>query len=350
MSSASIIAARASGLQQAAAKQEGERKQITQKKASELYKKAASAEPDGSKKQLYLRLAELNNVNQVLAKTNSCKISNINFDNVGGLESVKEQIGLKIIEPFNNPDIYKRHNLKAGGAIMLYGPPGTGKTLIARATAGECGASFFPVKTSSILGSYVGESERNLSEIFGQARQAEKAIIFFDEFEAIASPRGSGAQHSDRLVTEFLAQLDGADSNNKNILILAATNCPWMIDGAITRSGRFSSSILISKPDQKAREQIFNINLKGRPVASEVSIKELSRLSEGFSGADIAEVCNQAAYSAVSRELQSGKNELENRDDFIKAAGEIKINDGWLLKAREEIKKRGMEELFTELF
>ncbi len=348
MSSASLLAARASGLQQAAAKQEGDAKKITQKKASELYKKAAALETEGSKKQLYLRLAELNN------STESINIkpvkSNINFSDVGGLESVKEQICLKIIEPFNNPDIYKRHKLTAGGAIMLYGPPGTGKTLIAKATAGECGASFIPVKTSSVLGSYVGESERNLSAIFEQARQSEKSIIFFDEFEAIASTRGSGAQHSDRLVTEFLAQLDGADSNNENILILAATNCPWMIDGAVTRSGRFSSSIFIPKPDQKARESIYQIQINNRPVASDVSIKELSRLSNGFSGADIAEVCNRAALMAIQRELKNGESELETKEDFLSSIKSIKIDDSWISKARDEIKKRGMNELFSELF
>jgi len=349
MSSASIIAARASGLQQAAQKQEGASKQITQKKASELYRKAAAIEQDSSKKKLYERLAELNTINKSQNNINKCT-SSITFSDVGGLESVKEQIRLKIIEPFNNPEIYKRHGMKAGGAIMLYGPPGTGKTLIAKATAGECGASFYPVKTSSILGSYVGESERNLSAIFDEARKSEKSIIFFDEFEAIASGRGSSAQHSDRLVTEFLAQLDGADSDNENILILAATNCPWMIDGAVTRSGRFSSSILVSLPDVEARKQIYQINLNGRPVASDVSINELSRASKGFSGADIAEVCNRAAYQAIERELKTGNPELENKEDFINAVKSIRVNDGWIKKAKVEIKKRGMEELFSELF
>jgi transitional endoplasmic reticulum ATPase len=245
--------------------------------------------------------------------------SNIKFADIGGLESTKRQIQNMIIHPFTHPEIYDFYQINAGGGILLHGSPGCGKTMIAKATAGECDAKFYNVKTSDIVSRYVGEAEKQIREVFEQARQEEKAIIFFDEIDSIASNRASAEPFAKRVVNELLAQMDGVDSDCSNILVMAATNMFDILDPALLRHGRFGRHIYIPLPDQIGRAAILKIHTKKRPVASDVDIEELALLTEGYSGADISALCENAAYIPLQETLQTGKRRKITHDDFIMA-------------------------------
>jgi len=198
--------------------------------------------------------------------------SNIGFEDIGGLEDVKEDIRKAIIYPFTHKELYQMYGQKAGEGILLYGPPGCGKTMMAKAAAKECDADFFTVKTSSIVSKWVGSSEKNIKQIFAEARESEKAIIFFDEIDSIAGRRSEAEEHAKRLVNELLTQMDGIDATQDNLLVLAATNEPWAIDPALRRPGRFSKLLFIPEPDIQARKAILDLNLKNRPVAENIDL------------------------------------------------------------------------------
>jgi len=244
---------------------------------------------------------------------------NITFADIGGLHSTKTQIQNLIIHPFKNPEIYDYYQIGAGGGIILHGQPGCGKTLIAKATAGECDAKFFNIKTSDIVSRYVGEAEQQIRNVFEAAREEEKAIIFFDEIDSIASDRSTAEPFAKRVVNELLAQMDGVDSDCSNILVMAATNMFDILDPALLRHGRFGRHIYIPLPDQIGRAAILKIHTKKRPVASDVDIEELALLTEGYSGADISALCENAAYIPLQETLQTGKRRKITHDDFIMA-------------------------------
>lgn len=234
-------------------------------------------------------------------------IPNISFDDVAGLQEVKDSINMRIILPLQYPEIYKAYDKKVGGGILLYGLPGTGKTMIAKAIAHEVQAKFFSVKCSDIVSKWFGEAEKNIKNLFETARKEEKAIIFFDEFEAIASRRGGGENNSvmNRLVPELLAQIQGFDSHSKNnLLLLAATNRPWDIDSAMLRPERFSELIYIDLPDNEARKFMITKALKNVPVDDAVSIDEIVKITEGFNGADVIEFCERLKDNPIRKSIQ----------------------------------------------
>ena len=191
--------------------------------------------------------------------------------------------------------------------------------MIAKATAGECDAKFYNVKTSDIVSKYVGEAEKQIRDVFEQARQEEKAIIFFDEIDSIASNRANAEPFAKRVVNELLAQMDGVDSNTNGILVMAATNMFDALDPALLRHGRFGRHIYIPSPDQNGRAAILKIHTKNRPLARDVDIQELALLTEGFTGADIAALCENAAYIPLQESLKNGKKRKITHDDFIMA-------------------------------
>ena len=180
--------------------------------------------------------------------------SDVTFEQVGGMEEVKEQIRMKIIYPLEHQEMFKQYGKKIGGGILMYGPPGCGKTYLARATAGEIKANFLSIGINDILGMWMGESESNLHEVFEQARRNTPCVLFFDEVDALAASRSdmrkSGARHA---INQFLNELDGVDSSNEGVLILAATNAPWHLDSAFRRPGRFDRILFVPPPDTKAR-------------------------------------------------------------------------------------------------
>ena len=209
------------------------------------------------------------------------------FSDVGGMQRVKEEISIKIIQPLKNPDLYKAFGKKIGGGILLYGPPGCGKTFIAKATAGEIDAKFINIGLHDILDMWIGNSEKNLHEIFEAARRNAPCVLFFDEVDAMGASRHDLKQSAMRhVINQFLYELDGVESNNEGVLILAATNAPWSIDPAFRRPGRFDRIIFVEPPDEKAREEILSSILKDKPVDN-VDVKKVAQATENYSGADL---------------------------------------------------------------
>lgn len=225
-------------------------------------------------------------------KWETAEIPNVSFDDIAGLDDVKKAITLRMIYPIKYPDKYKTYNKKTGGGVLLYGPPGTGKTMIAKAIAYEVNAKFYTVKCSDVISKWVGDSEKNINSLFETAKKDDLAIIFFDELDGLFGTRGKDI-HNDKRVGEFLQQIDGFSGKATNLLILGATNRPWDIDKAALRPGRFSQSIYVPLPDEPAREFLFKKSLEGVPV-NDIDISELVALTEGYSGADIDELCDRA--------------------------------------------------------
>jgi len=191
----------------------------------------------------------------------------INFNDVGGLEGVKREIDLKIIKPLEHVDLYKQYGKKIGGGILLYGPPGCGKTYISKATAGQINAKFINVGLNDILDMWVGNSEKNLHKIFALARRNTPCVLFFDEIDALGAKRSDMRQSSGKtVINQFLSELDGINTSNEGILIIGATNCPWHLDPAFRRPGRFDRIIFVPPPDNIGKEKILEILLKDKPI------------------------------------------------------------------------------------
>ncbi len=248
----------------------------------------------------------------------------VRFTDVAGLEDVKEQIRLKLIYPFTHPDEAKRFGVRSGGGILLYGPPGTGKTLIAKAVAGELDAAFFTVKPSEIMSKWVGEAEQNVGALFGAARAHERAVIFIDEVESLLPRRGGNSTVMNRVVPQFLAELDGMAGKHPGLLLIGATNVPWMIDDAAMRPGRFDEKIYVPLPDLAARQRILELNLKDRPLAPDVDLPTLAERLEGYSGADVVHICQRACEVPFLEAVTAGVQRDVTAADFEAAMGEVK--------------------------
>jgi len=232
--------------------------------------------------------------------------SDLKFSDVGGMEQVKDDIRMKIIHPLKNPELFAAYGKKAGGGVLLYGPPGCGKTLMAQATAGEIDATFLAVGLHQILDMYMGESEQKLHKIFELARKTRPAVLFFDETDALAADRRDMRQSAGRtLVNQFLSELDGAQAQNDDLLILGATNAPWQLDSAFLRPGRFDRIIFVPPPDRAAREEIAKIHAKGKPLA-DFDPADVAKRTEGFSGADLKAVFDQATEAALTEAMRKG--------------------------------------------
>lgn len=230
----------------------------------------------------------------------------IRFADVGGMQSVKKEIEMKIIRPLLHPELYKAYGKKAGGGILLYGPPGCGKTHIARATAGEVNARFISVTLNDILDMWIGNSEKNLHEIFELARRSTPCVLFIDEIDALGASRSDMKQSAGRhLINQFLQELDGVDSTNEGVLVLGATNTPWNLDPAFRRPGRFDRIIFIPPPDEETRESILRLKLKNRPVDT-IDFRSLAAKMEKYSGADIDAVIDIAIEAKLESAFVDG--------------------------------------------
>ena len=251
-------------------------------------------------------------------KFNGSNVPNTSFEDIAGLDDVKEAVMYKAIYPHRYPELYEKLRKRSGGGILLYGLPGTGKTLIAEAIAHETGASFFPVKCSDLGCKWFGETEQNIRDVFEAAREAKNAVIFFDEIEAYASNRRENSA-MERSIPEFLAQMQGVgeSSNQERILIIGATNKPWRLDGAFLRPGRFDDKIYVPLPDEKARRKIIDDRVLGVPMEEGIDFETLAKITDGYNGADMDYLCEKAKEFALHRVIQDkDTNEALTKADF----------------------------------
>lgn len=260
----------------------------------------------------------------------------ITLADVGGLTEVKKRLELSFLTPMRNPELRAQFGKSLRGGLMLWGPPGCGKTFMARALAGELGATFYEVGLSDVLDMYIGSSERNLRSIFDAARRNRPCLLFFDEIDALGQKR-SQLRHSSAMrgvVNQMLAELDGATTDNEGLFVLAASNHPWDIDSALLRPGRFDRSVLVLPPDLPAREAILRFHLRGRPVGP-VDVGKLAKATEGYSGADLALVCEQATEAAMEESMGSGQVRPITQRQLTDAVSSVRpsIRD-WLETAR----------------
>ena len=248
----------------------------------------------------------------------------VKLDDVGGLVDVKERLQLAFLGPLQNPELRRLYGKSLRGGLLLYGPPGCGKSYLARALAGELGAGLISVSIHDVLDMWVGRSERNLHEIFEAARRNAPCVIFFDEIDALGRRRSQLSSDAMRTtVNQLLAELDGAESGNEGIFVLAATNHPWDVDTALRRPGRFDRMVLVLPPDLPAREAIFRSNLVDRPIES-IDVGRLARATEGYSGADIAHVCETAAERALMDAVRTGTPRMVTMSDLEAALKEVR--------------------------
>lgn len=258
-----------------------------------------------------------------------------NFSHVGGMEEVKREIELKIIKPFLHPELYKAYGKKAGGGILLYGPPGCGKTHIARATAGEVKANFLSIGINDILDAWLGNSEKNLHDIFEVARNNSPCVLFIDEVDALGANRSEMKGSAGRnVINQFLSELDGVEVDNEGVLILAATNSPWHMDPAFKRPGRFDRMIFVSPPDVKARKSILEIMLADKPT-KEIDFEKLAKKTPEFSGADIGSMIDISVEGKLEAAFETGVPQPIETDDLLKACKKmVASTKEWFTKAR----------------
>lgn len=245
----------------------------------------------------------------------------VHWDEVGGLEEVKEKLKEAVEWPLKNPEVFERLGIQPPKGILLIGPPGCGKTMLARAVATESEANFISIKGPEVFSRWVGESERAIREVFRKARMASPAVIFFDEVDSLVPRRGLGYGDSgvtERVISQLLTEMDGI-MPLEDIIVIAATNRPDIVDSAVLRPGRFDRLIYVPEPDEAARLEIFKIYTKNMPLSNDVDIKE-HRMTKGYSGADILSVCREAAMNALRRDINAKEVTFS---DFEKAMGEV---------------------------
>ncbi|MCE4613815.1 MAG: CDC48 family AAA ATPase [Desulfurococcales archaeon] len=248
------------------------------------------------------------------------EVPNVRWDDIGGLEDAKQQLREAVEWPLRNPKIFQEMGIEPPKGILLYGPPGTGKTLLAKAVATESGANFIAVRGPEILSKWVGESEKAVRKIFERARQVAPCIVFFDEIDAIAPARGFRHDTSgvtDRIVNQMLAEMDGIVPL-QNVVVIAATNRPDIVDPALLRPGRFDRLIYVPPPDKESRKKIFQVHLRRVPLAKDVNIDRLAEMTEGYTGADIAALVREAALTKLREKFEPGPVEMRHFEEAMK--------------------------------
>ena len=258
------------------------------------------------------------------------QIPNVNWNDVGGLYQLKEELQEAVEWPIKYKDAYDHVDVETPKGILLHGPPGTGKTLIAKALAKMTDSNFISIKGPELLSKWVGESEKGVREIFRKARQAAPCIIFLDEIDALVPRRGSGNSNShvtENIVSQILTEIDGLEELH-NVLIIGATNRLDIVDEALLRPGRFDRIIEVPNPDIDGRYQIFKIHTKKKPLANDVNIEKLVELTDGFSGAEIAAVANRAAIKSLKRYVNDKSQDIKDiritQEDLIEAINKVK--------------------------
>eukprot|EP00172_Hildenbrandia_rubra_P004054 Plantae.Rhodophyta-Hildenbrandia_rubra.ctg7472.p1 GENE.Plantae.Rhodophyta-Hildenbrandia_rubra.ctg7472~~Plantae.Rhodophyta-Hildenbrandia_rubra.ctg7472.p1 ORF type:complete len:818 (+),score=194.61 Plantae.Rhodophyta-Hildenbrandia_rubra.ctg7472:193-2646(+) len=249
------------------------------------------------------------------------QVPNVTWDDIGGLEKVKQELQETVQYPVEHPEMFEKFGMQPSKGVLFYGPPGAGKTLLAKAIANECQANFISIKGPELLTMWFGESESNVREVFDKARQSAPCVLFFDELDSIARARGSSAGDAggagDRVINQILTEIDGV-GQRKNVFVIGATNRPDILDPAIMRPGRLDQLVYIPLPDERSRMEIFKAALRKSPVAEDVSLETLAHHLNGFSGADITEICQRACKlairEAIGKDMEREKAAAENPD------------------------------------
>jgi AAA+ superfamily predicted ATPase len=243
---------------------------------------------------------------------------------VAGLAEVKARLEAAFLAPMRNPELRRLYGKSLRGGLLLYGPPGCGKTFIARAVAGELGAHFLAVSFADVVDMYIGSSERNIREMFTIARRNAPCVLFLDEVDAIGQKRSQLRNTPMRsAVNQLLLELDDVTGGNDGVFVLAATNHPWDVDSALRRPGRFDRTLLVLPPDLQAREAVFRFHLKDRPVAG-INLAKLAGMTDGYSAADIAHVCESAAELALLDSARSGQARMIGQEDLAAATAQVR--------------------------
>ncbi|HLK56078.1 MAG TPA: ATP-binding protein [Chthonomonadaceae bacterium] len=259
----------------------------------------------------------------------------ITLTDVAGMEEVKRRLNIAFLAPMKNPDMMRLYGKSLKGGLLLYGPPGCGKTYIARATAGELGARFLSVGLSDVLDMWLGQSEKNLHEIFQTARRHTPCVLFFDEIDALGRKRSLMRASAGRdVVNQLLAEMDSVKGNNEGVFILAATNHPWDVDTALRRPGRLDRTLLVLPPDAPAREAILRMSLVDRPIGP-LDIPGIAAHTHHFSGADVAHLVESAAEFAMEDSIRQGRARPIQSQDFQRALREVRPSTrAWFDTAR----------------
>ena len=267
----------------------------------------------------------------------------VRWSDVGGLKEVKEELREAVEWPLKYPELFEHTDARPPKGILLYGPPGTGKTLLAKAVANESEANFISIKGPELLSKWVGESEKAVREVFRKAKQAAPCIIFMDEIDSIAPARGGGFGDShvtERVISQILTELDGLEEL-RDVVVIAATNRPDIIDPALLRPGRFDKLLYVPLPDLEARKEIFKIHTERKPLTADVEITKLAEATEGYTGADIAAICNTAVMLAIREHMDKYKSE----EEIKKKAKELKISMKHFEEALKKVKPISEAEL-----
>jgi SpoVK/Ycf46/Vps4 family AAA+-type ATPase len=274
----------------------------------------------------------------------------IRLEDVGGMEEVKKRLEAAFLAPLRNPELGKLYGKSLQGGLLLYGPPGCGKTFIARALAGELDASFMPVSLADVLDMFIGQSEQNIRGMFDAARRNRPCVIFLDEVDAIGQKRTQMRNSAARgAVNQLLSEMDGVKNNNEGVFVLGATNHPWDVDVALRRPGRFDRTVLVLPPDAAARDAILRYYLRDRPIAN-IDTRKLTELTEGYSGADLAHLCDTAAEKALLDSASSGTVRMIEMRDLEAALAEVRPSIGpWLETAKNVAQYANQDGTYDEL-
>jgi len=271
------------------------------------------------------------------------EVPTVYWDDVGDLEAVKQELKESVEWPIKNPDTFRRMGINPPKGILLFGPPGCGKTLLARAVATESEANFISIKGPEVFSKWVGESEKAIREVFRKARMSAPTVIFFDEIDSLVPRRGLGYGDSgvtDRVISQLLTEIDGI-ATLEDIVVLAATNRPDIVDPAVLRPGRFDRLIYVPEPIEEGRYAVFKIHVKNIPLAKDVDIRELARITKGYSGADIESVCREAAMIALRRDINSKEVTLADFQEALKRTGPSISSDmeNWYKSFMKQVRK-----------
>ena len=277
--------------------------------------------------------------------------SDVKLADVAGMQDVKARLEMSLLGPIRNPELMRAYKVSARGGLLLYGPPGCGKTFFAKAVSGEIEANFYPVGISDVLQQWLGSSERAVHEIFEVARRNAPCVLFFDEVDALGMRRANmrGDSGLRTVVNALLAEMDPATSDNTGVYVLGATNAPWDVDPALRRPGRFDRVIFVGLPDSEARAEIVRFHLRERPAAG-INLKSVAARTDGFTGADLAHICDTATQLAMADSVRTGEVRPISMDDINAAMNEVRPSAGqWFDVARNVVEFGNRDGTYDDL-